>query len=82
MATTVDERGRVLIPRGIREEQGLAPGSPVIIESTKDGVLLRPALQREEALRRLNGAINVKNRKRGVEPMDPLAVKQIWEPRT
>ena len=81
MATTVDERGRVLIPRDMREEHGFSPGSPVIIESTADGVVLQPALPREEALRRLNGAINAKTRKRDAVPLDPLDVKKVWEPR-
>ncbi|MHB8585509.1 MAG: AbrB/MazE/SpoVT family DNA-binding domain-containing protein [Thermoplasmatota archaeon] len=55
--TSIDERGRIVIPRGAREELGLTPGQPVIIERVERGILVRPALPMKEALRRLRGAI-------------------------
>lgn len=80
MTTTVDERGRILLPKDMRDAHGLTPGSPVIVESEPDGVRLRAALPKEEALRRLEGAINAETRKPGAKPIDPLETKRIWEP--
>lgn len=79
--TTVDERGRVLLPKDVREAHGLTPGSPVIVESGPDGVLLRAALPKEEALRRLKGAINKRTKCKDAPLLDPLEAKRIWEPR-
>lgn len=73
--SAVDERGRVLIPRDIREDLGFAPGRPVIFERVKGGVLIRPALPMKEALDRLRGII--KKHPRG-KRIDPLRIKDIW----
>lgn len=78
--TTVDERGRVLLPKALRDAHGMTPGSPVIVESGPDGVLLRSALPKEEAWRRLEGAVNKRTRRTGAAPLDPLELKRIWEP--
>lgn len=39
----VGERGQITIPKRIREKLGIKPKSPVIIEATKEGVLIKPA---------------------------------------
>jgi AbrB family looped-hinge helix DNA binding protein len=80
VSTKVDDRGRVLIPKEIREKLGLDPGTSVLIHADEDGVHLRPALPREEALGRLIGGITEENASEGSESLDPLDVKKIWEP--
>jgi AbrB family looped-hinge helix DNA binding protein len=76
MTTTVDERGRILIPREFREAHGLTPGRAVIIEDTPEGVTLRAALPKADALARLAGAIKTPRAK---DAPDPLHAKRIWE---
>lgn len=73
--TSIDERGRVVIPRDVREELGFAPDRPVAWERVEGGILLRPALPMKEALRRLRGAIP--RTARG-KRLDPLLLKEIW----
>lgn len=80
VSTTMDDRGRVLIPKDLREAHGLQPGAPVIIESAEDGVRIRPALPKDEALDRLAGVVNASTRRGDAEPGDPLEAKEIWEP--
>jgi AbrB family looped-hinge helix DNA binding protein len=77
MTVTVDERGRILIPKELRDAHGLSPGSPVIIEPTEHGIELRPALPKEEAMRRLRGVIP---RTAGKGP-GAFDAKRIWEPK-
>ena len=72
---TVDERGRVLIPKELRDAHGLNPGSPVILEPTDRGIELRPALPKEEAMRRLRGVIP-KTAGKGPGAFD---AKDMWE---
>lgn len=68
----VDERGRVLVPKDLRIRFGLEPGAPVIVEADADGIRLRRAIPRQEALERLAGIIP-KDR-----VPDPLDAKRIW----
>jgi AbrB family looped-hinge helix DNA binding protein len=41
METTIDRFGRVVIPKAVRNELGLAPGTPLHIETTAEGISLR-----------------------------------------
>ncbi len=76
MSTLVDERGRILVPKDLRAQFGLEPGCPVIVEAEADGIRLRRAMPRKEALDRLAGAIP---KSAGRPPLDPLGAKWIWE---
>lgn len=80
MTKKVDDRGRVLIPKELREEVGLEPGDTVLVDADESGVHLRPALSREQALDRLIGGITQENARSGADDLDPLDVKRIWEP--
>lgn len=77
MSTLVDERGRVLVPKDLRAQFGLEPGCPVVIEADADGIKLRRAIPRKEALDRLAGIIP---KSAGRPAIDPLDAKRIWEP--
>ena len=76
MGIVVDERGRVTLPQDIREAAGLTPGREVRIERTPDGVLLRPALSKEEIVAKLEGAAD--SSKVPGKRIDPLRLKEIW----
>jgi AbrB family looped-hinge helix DNA binding protein len=40
--TRLSSKGQVILPKRIREAQSWQPGTEFIVESSKDGVLLRP----------------------------------------
>jgi AbrB family looped-hinge helix DNA binding protein len=40
--TVVSTKGQVILPKAIREEKNWAPGERLLVESTAEGVLLRP----------------------------------------
>lgn len=75
MSVTVDERGRILVPKELRERFGFEPGAPVIVEADVDGAKLRRAITSDETLKRLVGAIP---KSAGPPPIDPLEAKRIW----
>lgn len=79
MTSKMDKRGRVLVPKELREAHGLTPGSPVIVEAVQDGVRIRPALPKTEALDRLAGAIDDDTRRRPPDDDAVEDVKRIWE---
>ncbi len=78
METTVDDRGRILIPKELRERFHLTPGSRVIVEAGDGDVRIKHQLTRKEALDRLAGLME---RRSDADPMDPLDLKKIWEPK-
>lgn len=41
--TVVSTKGQVILPKAIRDSKGWGPGARLTVESTRDGVLLRPA---------------------------------------
>lgn len=43
MKTTIDAAGRLVVPKPLREQFHLAPGSEIEIEASGDGVMIRPA---------------------------------------
>jgi AbrB family looped-hinge helix DNA binding protein len=43
MSTTVlSTKGQVILPKAIRDEKNWSPGARLVVESTPEGVLLRP----------------------------------------
>ncbi len=83
MEATVDERGRILIPKKLRDKFHLAPGSVVDVEE-HDGhmqIVVDRRKAQVEHFRKLVGMLNSKTRRTDVSPMDPLDLKKIWEPR-
>ena len=81
MTATVDERGRILIPKGMREHFGLHPGTPVVLEETDEGVVIRADSDPVRAFRRLMETVSRIRPDPDAPPLDPLDVKKIWEPR-
>ncbi len=58
MSLVILEEGTVPLPEDLAQEFGLHKGSSVRWERTEDGALkLRPAMTREEAIRKLRGAL-------------------------
>lgn len=42
MEATLDQFGRIVIPKEIREDFGLDPGSILVIEETQEEIILKP----------------------------------------
>ncbi len=68
----IDERGRITIPKELREKMGLKPKSRVRITAGKNGVKIERAIDLSEFMTKLRGCITVKN------DIDPLRLKEIW----
>ena len=79
----MDDRGRVLIPKALREKFHLAPGTVVQVREHDGGVQIAEARKanRREALRRLVATAHDELRHARGPRMNPLDLKKIWEPR-
>lgn len=74
---TIDEKGRVTIPKEAREALGLKPGAGVRIGVEGDRIIIRPRVSREEFIEVMEGCITeetVREDAEEVDPMDPLGL--------
>jgi AbrB family looped-hinge helix DNA binding protein len=42
-AVTIDKAGRIVLPKAVRDELQLSPGDSLELESSEEGISLRPA---------------------------------------
>ena len=68
----MDERGRVTIPKDIREKAGLKSGDRLWLTAEKDRVTIEKVVNLEKFIEELKGCITVRG------DTDPLKLKEIW----
>jgi AbrB family looped-hinge helix DNA binding protein len=56
MQVTIDQAGRIIVPKAVRDYFGLRKNSKLKLEKTPDGIVLKP-LQEESFWRRENGRL-------------------------
>lgn len=56
MEATLDKFGRIIIPKKIRDDFNLRPGSPILIEKRKEEILLKP-IEGEPTLTEKDGVL-------------------------
>lgn len=83
MQSTVDERGRILIPKEVRESMGLKEGSMVEISADQGTVKIRPRKgkhkEKHEDARSLYGVgRHVKKTGEPEEWPSPEEIKALW----
>jgi len=69
--TLLDERGRVVIPKEIREKLDLKPNQSLIVEVRGKEVVLKPVLDVENFIVELKGCVRRSQIK-------PSGLKEIW----
>ncbi|HLC72933.1 MAG TPA: AbrB/MazE/SpoVT family DNA-binding domain-containing protein [Candidatus Nanoarchaeia archaeon] len=69
--TTLEKQGRIFIPKRLRHRLGLRTGQELMLQVTKDGILLKPSLSTNDFSTAIKGCI--KDGK-----TDFLTLKKIW----
>ena len=72
---TVDDKGRVLIPKEFRDKVGLRVGGKARLKIEKENIIIIPPISPEEFIKEMEGCI-----KEGTPTIDPLKLKKMWEP--
>jgi AbrB family looped-hinge helix DNA binding protein len=72
---TVDCKGRIQIPKAVRDKVGLHVGGKARLKVEKENIVIIPPISAEEFIKEMEGCI-----KEGDAAMDPLKLKKIWEP--
>ena len=69
----VDNKGRVQIPKAIRDKVGLHVGGKARLKIEKENIVIMPPISPEEFIREMEGCI-----KEGAPDLDPLKLKKMW----
>jgi len=69
--SSLDKRGRIVIPKEFRQELGLKPDQTVIIELRGREIILKPALEVEKFIEELRGCVHGSQ-------IEPSELKEIW----
>lgn len=77
MKTTIDNGGRVVIPKAMRDTVGLAPGGEVTIEERQGRIEIEPAPV--EVVLELQGGVLVAVPKGAVPPLGSSEVREELE---
>lgn len=67
----IDERGRVVIPKEIREKLNLRPSQKLIVQLREKEIVLKPAVDVEQFIAELKGCVHGSRVK-------PSELKEIW----
>lgn len=70
---SVDDRGRILIPKEIRDMLGMDPGSGVRLEVEGGKLVVTPPVSPEKFIEEMEGFIT-----KGKPEIDPLKLKELW----
>ena len=74
---TLDEKGRILIPKETREKIGLKTGGKARLKVEKEKIVIMAPISPEEFIKEMEGCIT-----EGTPSIDPLDLKKMWEPKT
>lgn len=71
----VDSKGRVLIPKDIRDQVGLRAGGKARLKIEKGKIIILPPFSPKEFIEEMEGCI-----KEGAPTINPLELKKMWKP--
>lgn len=70
----VDRKGRVLIPKDVRDRVGLKAGGKARLKVEDERIIIMPPISPETFIEEMEGCI-----REGTPIVDPLKLKEIWE---
>jgi AbrB family looped-hinge helix DNA binding protein len=71
----LDSKGRVQIPKAVRDKVGLHVGRKARLKIEKENIVIMPPISAEEFIKEMEGCI-----KEDAPVIDPLKLKKIWVP--
>lgn len=74
----LDSKGRVTIPKAIRERLNLDAGERVDIEVEDGMIVIRPQISREEFIATMEGCITAETRRESAKSTSPEELKADW----
>ena len=72
----VDDKGRIIVPKPLRSELGIAEGSQVSVQVEKERLVVSKVMDADDFIRDMEGFIKEGSK---LPLVDPLSLKRIWE---
>ncbi len=74
---TLSSKGQLVLPKAIRQQQRWSAGTRIVVEQTKDGVMLKTApLFPPTTLEQVIGCLAYKGRAKTIEEMDEAVLEE------
>jgi len=74
--TVVDNKGRIVVPKHLRNEMRIAEGSRVNVQIEEERLVVSRAVEPDEFITEMEGFLQKSSK---VPLVDPLSLKRIWE---
>jgi len=74
--SAVDEKGRITLPKPLREELGITGGSEVSVQLERERLIISRTVDADDFIRDMEGFIKNES---ALPLTDPLSLKRIWE---
>jgi len=76
----VDEKGRVTLPKSIRERLGIEAGDRVVMHVEADRIVVRsePGVSREAFIETMQGCVTEETQASDAPAVDPLELDSDW----
>ncbi len=75
MSTTVDDKGRIILPEDVRKKLGMRKGSKVKVSLKGDKVVIASTIGSKQFIDKMEAFIKEGSK---IEKIDPLKLKEIW----
>ncbi len=75
MSTTVDDKGRIILPEAVRKKLGMRKGSKVKVGLKGDKVVIASTIDSKQFIDKMEAFIKEGSK---IEKIDPLKLKEIW----
>ncbi len=74
----IGEKGRVTLPKSVRERLNLEPGEYVEVSVEEGRVVLKPRISRDAFVETMEGCLTEETRATDAPRVDPLDLKADW----
>lgn len=76
----IDEKGRLTLPKRLRDRLGLEAGDTVTVGLERDRIVVQPetTVSRTEFVESMEGCLNAETRDPDATRIDPLELNRLW----
>ena len=74
----IDEKGRITIPKSLRDRLGIEAGDSAVVELEDGQIVVKPRISREAFIESMQGCITEAADGEDADDIDPLELDRDW----